>query len=370
ASNWLEGSCFNHIGPCEGSDFTLDTYVDMNDLAFFVDCWLVQDVYAPMPNPSQWKIVPHLTSMTYPFSISMTVKTSFDAWSWPVQYYFQCVYGDGHDSGWQDGTTYEDTGLDIDIYGYRVKAKDELGNETEWSVIAYTGTGDTTPPAPVPAIILIQAVSPNSIAMTSQIVYDESGVQYYFEARSPGGHDSGWQDEPNYTDVNLVPDTTYCYRVKARDKSLNSNETFWSPQVCTATPPPPDTLAPLPNPMLWDDQTDANGYLGEPREVIFDPFGLTDYGATMRAILATDQAPPGVAPAEVEYYFQCEYSSFDSGWRTVALYPNIDDRRTYTVQLGGSGLGYWFRVKARDASDNLNETDWSGWYPALDRFPP
>jgi hypothetical protein len=372
ASNWLDEGCFDHDGGCEGADFTLDTYVDLSDLAFFVDCWLVEDVCAPMPNPSEWQILPHLTSVTYPFSISMTVKTSYDAWSWPVQYYFQCVYGGGHDSGWQDSnsTTYEDTGLDIGIYGYRVKAKDELGNETEWSVIAYTGTGDTTPPAPVPAIILIQAVSPNSIAMISSEVFDESGVQYYFEATTPGGHDSGWLDEPNYTDVNLVPDTTYCYRVMARDTSTNYNTTIWSPQVCTATPLPPDTLAPLPDPMIWDDQTDANGYLGEPWEVLLDPFGEFDYGATMRAILATDQAPAGVPLAEVEYYFQCEYSSFDSGWRTVAAYPNVDDRRTYTVKIGPSGHAYQFRVKARDASDNLNETDWSGWYPAVYRDPP
>jgi hypothetical protein len=366
ASNWLDEGCFDHDGGCEGADFTLDTFVDFNDVAFFVDCWLVEDVCAPMPNPSQWQILPHLTSTTYPFSISMTVKTSYDAWSWPVQYYFQNVYGAGHDSGWQDDTTYEDTGLDIDIYGYRVKAKDGLGNETEWSVVGYTGTGDTTPPAPVPAIISIQAVSPNSILMTSSEAFDENGVQYYFESTTAGGHDSGWLDEPNYTDVNLVPDTTYCYRVKARDTSLNFNETFWSPSVCSTTPPPPDTLAPLPDPMQWDDQTDANGYDGLPREVLLDPFGISDFGATMRAILATDQAPAGVPLAEVEYFFECQDDDrFDSGWRTVALYPNEDDRRTYTIKLGGSGLAYRFRVKARDASDNLNETDWSGWYPAL-----
>jgi hypothetical protein len=369
ASNWLEEGCFDHVGGCEGADFTLDTYVDFKDLAFFVDCWLVQDVCAPMPNPSEWRILPYLTSVTYPFSISMTVKTSYDAWSWPVQYYFQCVYGAGHDSGWQDGTTYEDTGLDIDVYGYRVKAKDELGNETQWSVVAYTGTGDTTPPAPVPAIISIQAVSPNSISMISKVVYDESGVQYYFESTTVGGHDSGWQDEPNYTDVNLFPDTTYCYRVMARDKSLNQNETIWSPQVCSGTPPPPDILPPTPNPMLWDDQPDANNYDGLPREVLLDPLGEFDYGVTMRAILATDQAPQGVPPSNVEYRFICvNDSDFSSGgvadqlygdgieWRGVNNLPPGTDPRTYTIRTGNSGLGLIFRCQARDTSAYYNET--------------
>jgi hypothetical protein len=225
---------------------------------------------------------------------------------------------------------------------------------------------DVSPPEPAPVILTIQAISPSSISMTSQIVYDDSGVQYYFEAATPGGHDSGWQDEPNYIDVNLVPDTTYCYRVKARDKSVNYNETIWSPQVCAVTALVPDTLPPLPDPMQWDPVVDANGYNGLPREILLSPYGAFDYGATMRAILATDQAPVGVPPAEVEYYFECQdNSAFNSGWRTVALYPNEDDRRTYTVRIGGSGHSYIFRVKARDASDNLNETDWSVWYPAV-----
>jgi hypothetical protein len=246
-------------------------------------------------------------------------------------------------------------------------------NETEWSAVAYTGTGDIIPPAPVPYIIFIAPVpaSANSIMMTASEAFDESEVQYYFEALTVGGHDSGWLDEPNYIDVNLVPDTTYCYRVKARDMSINQNETLWSPQSCTTTLPPPDTLAPLPDPMQWDPVTDANGYDGRPLEVFLPPFGMTDYGATMRAIDADDVAPANVTPAEVEYYFQCQDDSrFDSGWRTVAFYPNEDDRRTYTVKIGGSGHVYRFRVKARDASDNLNETDWSDWYPAAYRDPP
>jgi hypothetical protein len=91
----------------------------------------------------------------------------------------------------------------------------------------------------------------------------------------------------------------------------------------------------------------------------------------MRAIDADDQAPAGVAPAEVEYYFQCQDDGgFDSGWRTVAAFPNENERRTYTVKIGPSGHAYRFRVKARDTSDNLNETDWSDWYPAVYRDPP
>ncbi|MHC4110286.1 MAG: right-handed parallel beta-helix repeat-containing protein [Planctomycetota bacterium] len=387
ALNWLEDDCFGYDDKCQGADFTFNSFVDVNDLAFLVSCWLVEDVHAPLPNPSEWLIRPYLTSTTTPpFSIYMAAKTSFDAWSWPIQYDFNCVFGDCHDSGWIDEPNYTDTGLAGGVYGYQVRAKDELGNKTEWSVVAYTGTEDIIPPTPVPAIILIQAASPNSISMTSEIVYDESGVQYYFEAQTVGGHDSGWLNDPNYTDVNLVPDTMYCYRVMARDLSENLNETIWSQTVCTTTPPPPDTLAPLPNPMQWDDQADANGYVGLPREVLLSPFGSFDYGATMRAIIAVDQAPPGVPLSNVEYKFICTTDSgFSSGgvmdcqtnpgncpeWRNVNNV--IGDPLVYTVKVGPSGQAAQLRftVRARDTSDNLNMTDPSDppW-PASYRDPP
>ena len=376
ASNWLEEGCFDLDAGCEGADFTFDTYVDVNDLAFFVDCWLAQDVCAPMPNPSEWRIRPYSMTETPPYSISMTAKTAYDAWSWPVRYYFQCVFGDGHDSGWQDGTTYEDTGLPIAIYGYRVKAKDLLGNETLWSVVAYTGTGDTLPPTPAPYITSIQPTE-STITMTvnDDEVFDESGVQYYFQSTMGGGHDSGWQDEPNYTDVNLMPDTMYCYRVMARDKSINHNETDWSFEVCTTTLPPTDTLPPEPNVMQWDTVLDANGYDGRPLEVYLELTG--DYGATMRAIDADDQAPQGGTPTEVEYYFYCvKYpeevgkGGFSSGWRTVDDYSDELERRTYTVIIGNfSGQLLQFKVKARDTSAGKNETEYSTPYPADNRLP-
>ena len=200
--------------------------------------------------------------------------------------------------------------------------------------------------------------------MTASPAFDESGVQYYFQARSPGGNDSGWVDEPNYTDVNLTQDTMYCYRVMARDKSLNQNENlFWSAQVCTTTLLPPDRLAPLPNPMLWDNVLDANNLDGTPREVYLS--ATMDFGATMRAILATDQAPFGVPLSEVQYKFVCTTDSdFSSGgpvdvlygdgieWRSASTLPAGTDPRTYTVRMGGSGQAEAFIVIARDALGN------------------
>lgn len=64
---------------------------------------------------------------------------------------------------------------------------------------------------------------------------DDSGVEYNFENITIGGHVSGWQSAPYWTDTALSQDTEYCYRVKTRDKSPNANETAWSNTACATT---------------------------------------------------------------------------------------------------------------------------------------
>ena len=52
-----------------------------------------------------------------------------------------------------------------------------------------------------------------------------SGAEYYFTCTSGGGHDSGWQRSISYKDTGLALGTQYTYTVKARDMSVNYNET-------------------------------------------------------------------------------------------------------------------------------------------------
>jgi len=318
----------------------------MRDIAFLADCWLVEDTSAPAPNPSRWETEPNLSSGT---SISMTAEIAIDAWGWDVEYYFENISDVGHDSGWQKSPTYTDRGLVSGTeYGYRVKTRDGVGNETKWSPIRYAGI-DSTPPAPAPYIESIGPNSPTSISMTATVPFDDSGVEYFFENTSVDGHDSGWQDDPNYTDVGLDPNTEYSYRVKARDKSPAQNETGWSATVTVATPVPPDMIAPVPDPMEWDPTVDPNGFDGTPREILIDPNSQWGFGATMTAVVAVDA---GGGP--VEYFFECTSDRrYNSDWLTFPA----GQAPTYTVQLGRIGLGYRFRVKARDQFGN--ETAWS-----------
>ena len=273
----------------------------------------------------------------------MVAKTATDFWGWDVEYYFDCI-GNGNckDSEWQTNPTYTNTGLNPNSeYGYRVKTRDGIGNETQWSEIRYAGR-DTTPPAPAPYIETITADSETSISMVATTAYDNSGVEYYFESTTAGGNDSGWQTEPNYTDVGLDPNTEYGYRVRARDTSPAMNETDWSVVSYVTTPIPADLDPPTPDPMEWDLTEDPNGFTGIPREVNRGG-GVFDYWVEMRAVVAND------ASGVVEYYFWCtSESGFSSGW--------IADP-TWAVLVGHSGQGHTFRVKARDAFGN--ETAWS-----------
>jgi hypothetical protein len=80
------------------------------------------------------------------------------------------------------------------------------------------------------------AISSSKITMTASTAYDENGVKYYFDCITPGGHDSDWQYSPIYTDTSLTNNTSYTYKVKARDRSVNLNETSYSTEQTATTP--------------------------------------------------------------------------------------------------------------------------------------
>jgi hypothetical protein len=99
------------------------------------------DTDSPTPDPMTWASPPTADG---PFSIRMTATTASDPSG--VEYYFECTAGGGNDSGWQDSSTYADTGLSSEMqYTYRVKARDKSAsqNETGWSSEASATTPST-----------------------------------------------------------------------------------------------------------------------------------------------------------------------------------------------------------------------------------
>jgi hypothetical protein len=118
----------------------------------------------------------------------------------------------------------------------RVMDGDENGSAVvDMGAYEVIGTAlDIEPPSPDPILsVEPNGVTDREIALVSTEAFDPSGVEYYFECVSGPGHDSNWVSQPLYTDTSLAPETSYEYRVKARDGHYN--ETQWSPTVWVAT---------------------------------------------------------------------------------------------------------------------------------------
>jgi Carbohydrate binding domain len=115
--------------------------------------------------------------------------------------------------------------------------------------------GDTETPQPDPMTFATVPYTTTHtwVAMEASIAVDPTGAEYYFEETSgnPGGDDSGWQDGTKYTDLGLAPATQYTYRVKARDKSPNQNETVYSTAMSATTEDTPDFIPTVPTPFLF-----------------------------------------------------------------------------------------------------------------------
>ena len=187
---------------------------------------------------------------------------------------------------------------------------------------------DTDPPTPDPMTFATPpyATGSTSIAMVATTASDPSGVEYYFSCVSGGGNDSGWQSSTSYEDTGLTCETSYSYRVQARDLSANQNATAWSTtESATTGACGGDTTPPEPDPMTFATLPYATG-------------------STSIAMVATTASDP----SGVEYYFTCvSGGGNDSGWQDSTSYE--DTGLSCETQ-------YCYTVEARDKSPNQNTT--------------
>jgi len=246
--------------------------------------------------------------------------------SWPAQaLQQQALSGNGPVSG-----DFGDIPPSTGDWWYGIRVADGAGTWTTETagggqpIHVVVDPPDTTLPSPNPSQWDTEpyATSTTSIRMAAVLAFDANGVQYYFEETSDnyGGTDSGWQDSRVYEDTGLLPDTTYTYCVKTRDKSPSYNETGYSAVRSAST----DLTAPSPNPGTWATQ----------------PCATSSTSIKMTATTASDANG-------VQYYFHCfDAGGHDSGWQASAAYE--DTALT-------PGTYYAYEVKTRDQSLNQNE---------------
>jgi hypothetical protein len=128
----------------------------------------------PDPDPMTWNTTPYGNSST---TVTMVATTASDVSG--VEYYFECTAGGGNDSGWQDSTIYEDSGLSPSTsYTYRVKASDKSSNqnETAWST-EESGTTLVSDPCKIePGSIISTTVSSVNYQLEGYYTSNENGL--------------------------------------------------------------------------------------------------------------------------------------------------------------------------------------------------
>lgn len=193
-----------------------------------------------------------------------------------------------------------------------------------YAVFLYiNNTVDTDPPTPDPMTwaTVPYATGSDSISMTATTATDASGVEYYFECLTVGGHDSGWQDITTYEDTGLTTGVSYTYHVKARDKSPNQNETAWSSSE-SATPI--GTAPAAPSNLNWkgwkysmdltwtDNATDEDGFR------IYR--GTTSSNLVLIDTIAADSTAyedTGLTRKTYYYYKVCAYNTYGENCTAV-----------------------------------------------------
>ena len=279
-------------------------------------------------------------------------------------------------TGWTEGQ-----------YILMVRGQDAAGNWGPFSAVFLyiNNTVDTDPPTPDPMTwaSVPAATGPNSITMTATTATDPSGVEYYFDCLTAGGHDSDWQDSPVYEDTGLLPETQYTYQVKARDKSVNQNETGWSPQEFAITEPQPEWTE-----LTYDDfeagwgnysdggfdcrlyTSGTHSHQGLNSADIQDNSGV---GSSFYHTNGIDVATPNYVQIKIEFWFKT--ISMESGedfwvqyydgttWQTVAGYTsgtdfNNDTFYNKTVYVDETSHTFPTDMKIRfmcDASGNRDD---------------
>lgn len=194
---------------------------------------VLSDVTPPQPNPMTFAGLPAGISTML---VSMLATEAIDAQSPPVQYFFQAVSVGGHSSSWQSTRFYLDPGLTPNTtYWYRVQARDSSPNlnTTAFSSIAGAATFIETPTGITFGNVTSNSIELNATGIFTNLTSPGSGL--FFESVTAGGNGgiSEWVQVTGDTATGLQANTSYTFRVRARNR--DGIVTGWSPTASMTT---------------------------------------------------------------------------------------------------------------------------------------
>jgi hypothetical protein len=274
---------------------------------------ITNDKTSPAPNPMTWAEPPHQTGTN---SISMVASIASDPTP-PISYYFD--FGGsptgglgGKDSGWQPGVSYTNSKLQANHkYGYRLKAKDAVNNQTAYPATQFAYTAIQRPAGITFGTITSHSIQVRSTNTPSGLNRGSSGL--FIENTTNGTHSGRKRDNTFWSNKSLAPNTSYSFRAKARNG--DGIETDYGPPVSKYT------RANLPGVAHFSDVT------------------YTSIRANWRA---------NGNPSGTQYFCQSVTTGANSGWITDTSWNS--DNLACTIP-------YSFRVKAKN-EDGI-ETAWT-----------
>jgi hypothetical protein len=170
--------------------------------------------------------------------------------------------------------------LGQDNYYWRVKARDNAGNEGEWSETRRFEILDTIPPSPPSPLfpLAYENLNDNTPLLRWAPPQENSLPLTYCIQVSPDRYQifaSAWTDNENWECSSVLSDGLWYWRVCARDNAGNTGLFFdWTPfTVDTVNPSPPPLLSPAAGAEIdgtsvtfeWgdgsDDKTGIQGYI-------------------------------------------------------------------------------------------------------------
>lgn len=269
------------------------------------------DAIAPAPTPMTFATPPYQTGMN---TIAMVATTATDPTA-PIQYFFDFVDSStggagGADSGWQNSTSYNNAGLEPNHrYGYRLKARDGVLNETIYSSTHYAYTAIEAPAGIGFGTITSTSIQILSTNTPSELTWGSSGL--FFE-NTTNSTNSGWSQTNLWVSGSLLPNTKYSFRARARNgDGIETGSSPTSSRYTQANPPAASAFSNI----------------------------------NQRGIRVNWAANGN--PANTRYFCENTTNGTNSGWIQRLFWNNL--------RLN-SNTSYSFRVKARNA-DGV-ETDW------------
>lgn len=151
------------------------------------------------------------------------------SWQGDASYYIVENVTNSNNSDWLIDTSYRFTGLECDTdYTFRIKGRNQNGEETDWSEPVIIHTLGCEGSSVVPMIVETSAKDNGTV----NISWEGNSSAYYIESMI-GSFNSGWIERTAYQFSNLGCSNNYAFRIKGRD---NRNvETEWSEPIVVRT---------------------------------------------------------------------------------------------------------------------------------------